>query len=202
MNNNVNNSLQNQLKLSQLAAIANLPAQNPCNTCNLNPEEHFKYVDNLVLLKIIDENTGKSIKQNMTAKFNNNNGLSTFAGVNSFDIRQSEFLKSRECLLNYLLNVGVELDSEDLKNIEAIVLELEKNALAREKNQIGQNALDELKQSNELAKERLITGSMQGVGVQNPPTRLFSREEIGKMSTAEFIKNEPVINYQLQNGLL
>lgn len=176
--------------------------QNACNTCNLDPETHFKYVDNLVLLKIIDENTGKSIKENMAAKFNYNKALSTFPGSESFDIKQSEFLKTRECLLNYLINAGVELDSEDLRNIEAVVLELEKNALMREKNQMSRNALETLKNSNEIAKERLMTGSMNGSNIQNPPDKLFTREEIGKMSTAEFLKNEPMINYQLQNGLL
>lgn len=182
MNNNINNSLQNT-----------------CNTCNLNPEEHLKYVDSLVSLKIIDENTGKSIKQNMTAKFGNNGAVSAFSGADMpFDIKQSEFLKARECLLNYLLNSGIELDEGSLKDIEAVVLELEKMALMREQG----NALEALKKNNEIAKERLMTGSMQGGGAQTLPNKLFTREEIGKMSTAEFIKNEPTINYQLQNGLL
>ena len=194
--------------------------QNACNTCNLDPETHFKYVDNLVLLKIIDTQTGESIKQNMAATFNNN-GVSNQTGWNlnqynafkdsslqkpnieaDFDISKSEFLKARECLLNYLQKLDIELNREDLKNIEAVVLELEKAALLRQQAKNSENAFELLNKNNEIAKERLMTGSMQGSGIQNPPNKTFSRDEIAKMSTAEFIKNEPIINYQLQNGLL
>ena len=48
MNNYLNNSLQNSF--------------NPVHRCNLNLQEHLKYVDTLVLLKIIDTQTGESIK--------------------------------------------------------------------------------------------------------------------------------------------
>ncbi len=206
MNNYLNNSLQNSF--------------NPVHRCNLNLQEHLKYVDTLVLLKIIDTQTGESIKQNMAATFNNN-GVSNQTGWNlnqynafkdsslqkpnteaNFDISKSEFLKARECLLNYLQNLDIELNREDLKNIEAVVLELEKAALLRQQVKNSENAFELLNKNNEIAKERLMTGSMQGSGVQNPPNKTFSRDEIAKMSTAEFIKNEPIINYQLQNGLL
>ncbi len=206
MNNYLNNSLQNSF--------------NPVHRCNLNLQEHLKYVDTLVLLKIIDTQTGESIKQNMAATFNNN-GVSNQTGWNlnqynafkdsslqktnteaDFDITKSEFLKARECLLNYLQNLDIELNREDLKNIEAVVLELEKAALLRQQVKNSENAFELLNKNNEIAKERLMTGSMQGSGIQNPPNKTFSRDEIAKMSTAEFIKNEPMINYQLQNGLL
>ena len=206
MNNYLNNSLQNSF--------------NPVHRCNLNLQEHLKYVDTLVLLKIIDTQTGESIKQNMAATFNNN-GVSNQTGWNlnqynafkdsslqkpnteaNFDISKSEFLKARECLLNYLQNLDIELNREDLKNIEAVVLELEKAALLRQQVKNSENAFELLNKNNEIAKERLMTGSMQGSGVQNPPNKTFSRDEIAKMSTAEFIKNEPIINYQLQNVLL
>ena len=103
MNNYLNNSLQNSF--------------NPGHRCNLNLQEHLKYVDTLVLLKIIDTQTGESIKQNMAATFNNN-GVSNQTGWNlnqynafkdsslqkpnieaDFDISKSEFLKARECIL-------------------------------------------------------------------------------------------------------
>ena len=86
----------------------------------------------------------------MAATFNNN-GVSNQTGWNlnqynafkdsslqktnteaDFDITKSEFLKARECLLNYLQNLDIELNREDLKNIEAVVLELEKAALLRQ----------------------------------------------------------------------
>ncbi len=172
------------------------------NNCNLNIEEHLKYVDTLVKAGIIDDNTGKSIKQNMTAEFSAQQALKTATGglyapqnaaqpVQPLNLADSEFLRARVCLLNYLKNLDISLSERDLKEIEAVVLELEKGAMQRQ-----------LANSNELAKERLITGALNGNSLKTVPGKTFTREEIAKMSTAEFIKNEPAINYQLQNGLI
>lgn len=197
--------------------------QNTHTQCNLTFDEHLKYVDALVLAGIIDENTGKSMKQQITANFpakiqsntpftadnvlqNPTNTHTTLQNGEKpaplFDFRQSEFLKARDCLLKYLQNLDIELTEADLKEIESVVLELEKAAIMASEAKNGQNALDALKSTNELAKERLITGPMMSNGGQTPPQKVFTRDEIAKMSTAEFIKNEPMINYQLQNGLL
>ena len=198
--------------------------QNPNHRCNLNLDEHLKYADALVSAGIIDKKTGESIKQNMTATFQaestaapanrlytqsngvitagdagNNQAMQAFETANFGD---SDFLKARECLLDYLKNLDVELSYEDLAKIESVVLELEKLAVQRNQNENKQNAFDMLNKSNEIAKERLMTGSMGAKGSKNPPQKTFTRDEIAKMSTAEFIKNEPAINYQLQNGLL
>lgn len=172
------------------------------NNCNLNVEEHLKYVDTLIRAGIIDETMGKSIKQNMIAEFTAQKAAQSALGAQimpqsqapqapTYDIAESEFLRARECLLNYLKGQDLNLSRADLKDIEAVVLELEKGAIQRQ-----------LSDSNELAKERLITGALTGSGVKTPVNRTFTRDEIAKMSTAEFIKNEPAINYQLQNGLL
>ncbi len=197
--------------------------QNAHTECNLTFDEHIKYVDALVLAGIIDETTGKSMKQQITANFSAktqsnmpfaaNNVFQEQSGTHTtlqnglkpaplFDFGQSEFLKARNCLLKYLQNLDIELTEADLKEIESVVLELEKAAISASQAKNAENALDALKSTNELAKERLITGSMLYNGQQTPPQKVFTRDEIAKMSTAEFIKNEPAINYQLQNGLL
>jgi len=184
--------------------------QNTHTECNLTFEEHLKYVDALVLAGIIDETTGKSMKQQITANFPTKTRSNTpfqATGVSSnpasaFDFSQSEFLKARNCLLKYLQNLDIQLSEADLKEIESVVLELEKAAITASLDKNGQEALMALKNTNEIAKERLITGPIAPNGLQNAPQKVFSRDEIAKMSTAEFIKNEPIINYQLQNGLL
>lgn len=195
------------------ASQALLQPQNSGHKCNLNLEEHQKYADALVLAGIIDENTGKSIKNKMAAVFRAESGSSAPAGGNPLqtgalvDIAQSEFLKARECLLNYLQNLDVELTLEDLGNIEEVVLELEKTAISRHIKENGaqiytENPYESAKKVNELAKDRIMTGSLGAGGSKSPLGKNFTRAEIAKMSTAEFIKNEPQINYQLQNGLL
>ena len=71
-----------------------------------------------------------------------------------------------------------------------------------EQNIVREHTIQTKRTSNEIAKERLMTGSTGAKGSKNPPQKTFTRDEIAKMSTAQFIKNEPAINYQLQNGLL
>jgi len=191
---------------------APLTGTNPRHRCNLNLEEHQKYADALVLAGIIDENTGKSIKQKMAAVFHAENlpkadDGGDCADFNKCDFTKSEFLKARECLLEYLQNLDVELTSADLAKIEEVVLELEKQAISRNikapaGNSNPDNPYTSVIAANEAAKERLIGSALGTKGSKGLPQKAFTRDEIAKMSTAEFIKNEPQINYQLQNGLL
>lgn len=189
---------------------------NQLHNCNLNLQEHLKYVDALILAGIIDTETGKSIKQRMTANLTAKAGASMPQGgfqtpqtltvpkeTQGVNFENSEFLKARTCLLNYLKNLDISLDEEDMRKIEDVVLELEKAAIQRGSAYGGaDNLLKMLASTNELAKERLATGAMGSSNLSQAPKKLFSRDEIAKMSTAEFIKNEPIINYQLQNGLI
>ncbi len=191
--------------------------QNARHRCNLNLEEHQKYADALVSAGIIDKPTGESIKQKMAAVFKAESGSSAVGGpympqgeADLADFSKSEFLKARECLLQYLENLDVEFTSGDLAKIEEVVLELEKAAIARNSGGSGslgnlggaENPVISAQMANEAAKERLMSSSLGSRGAKGLPQKLFTRDEISKMSTAEFIKNEPQINYQLQNGLL
>ncbi len=204
------------------------PSQNRDHRCNLNLEEHQKYADALVSIGIIDKDTGKSIKDKMTAVFRAESGSSANGGAKRpfknrdaavdlvqngagtadyTNFEQSEFLKARECLLEYLQNLDVELTLEDLAAIEDVVLQLEKIAVMRHMKASGKEITDENPyesafKANELAKDRILTGSLGSKSGKSPLGKNFTREEIAKMSTAEFIKNEPQINYQLQNGLI
>lgn len=186
--------------------LAGQMPQNRQHRCNLNLEEHLKYIDALVSGGIIDENTGKSIKQNMTATFALKTGVSTpEGGQNPVNFDESEFLKARACLLDYLKGHNLNLDAADMKEIEEIVLALEAAAIEKEGISGANNtekAIKLLNESNEIAKGRLISASLAGQGTKSLPEKTFTRDEIARMSTAEFIKNEPIINYQLQNGLI
>ena len=85
------------------------------------------------------------------------NGAGT-ADYTNFE--QSEFLKARECLLEYLQNLDVELTLEDLAAIEDVVLQLEKIAVMRHMKASGKEITDENPyesafKANELAKDRI-----------------------------------------------
>ena len=58
-----------------------------------------------------------------------------------------------------------------------------------------------LNDENEIAKQRLRANA-QNSNFDDMKTRAFTREQIGKMSGAEFAKNERLIMDQLKRGLI
>lgn len=168
--------------------------------CNLNLKEHLKYADALVLAGIIDKNTANSIKEKMTAQFGKASDVQPVS-KNRANF-ESDFLKARNCLLNYLNSLEIELDEKDLAQIESVVTELEKNAIERQNKENSKSAIEALNSTNELAKNRLNCTTLTNPAANSIPKKSFTMDEIAKMSTAEFLQNEPAINYQLQNGLL
>ena len=58
-----------------------------------------------------------------------------------------------------------------------------------------------LNDENALAKSKLTAYAQNAPGDQNF-NRIFTREEIGRMSGEEFTKNEKMIMNQLKNGLI
>lgn len=58
-----------------------------------------------------------------------------------------------------------------------------------------------LNDENEAAKQRLRANAQNPNAAENN-ARIFTREQIGKMSGAEFAKNERAIMEQLRKGLI
>ena len=58
-----------------------------------------------------------------------------------------------------------------------------------------------LNSENEIAKQRLRANA-QNSNFDDVKTRVFTREQIGKMSGAEFAKYEKAIMEQLRKGLI
>lgn len=119
-----------------------------------------------------------------------------------FDKENPDFFTSdgRKEVLDYLKSESVSVDKDDLQKISQMVENIEKNAIDRYLKQSAyeKNLLD----SNELAKQKLTANAQNSSFQDKNLTRTFTREQIGKMSGAEFVKYEPLIMEQLRKGLI
>lgn len=121
--------------------------------------------------------------------------------IEEFSKSNPDFFTSdgRKEVLNYLKSNDVAFGTDELDKISGIIRTVEKAAIDR----YLQNAAHEktLIDSNETAKQRL-TANAQKSSLSGNLSRTFTREQIGKMSGAEFAKYEAQIMEQLKKGLI
>lgn len=100
-------------------------------------------------------------------------------------------------ILNYIK--GFDMDKDEITKIAQLVEALEHSAV--------DNYLKNSEHEKSLNDENLIAKSRLSAYAQNPAsngnnTKVFTREEIGKMSGKEFTRNEEAIMAQLKKGLI
>nr|DAG35875.1 MAG TPA: hypothetical protein [Caudoviricetes sp.] len=100
---------------------------------------------------------------------------------------------------DYLKNSEIEFDDGEISKISELVEKIENSAVERYlKEKEHEKALNN---ENEFAKQRLRANAQNTTsdGLKN---LVFTREQIGKMSGAEFAKHERAIMDQLKKGLI
>ena len=107
--------------------------------------------------------------------------------------------EGRTDVLNYLKNSNTAIDKDEIAKISTMIENIEKTAVARYLRELDHEKT--LNNENESAKQRLRANAQKAVsdGTKN---MVFTREQIGKMSGAEFAKNERMIMEQLRKGLI
>ena len=102
-------------------------------------------------------------------------------------------------VFDYLRNSNIALDQDELSKISALVEKIENSAVERYLRELQHEKT--LNSENETAKLRLKANAQNSSsdGVKN---LVFTREQIGKMSGAEFAKYESAIMDQLRKGLI
>lgn len=105
----------------------------------------------------------------------------------------------RKEVLDYLKSGDVVLDGSELGKITDIIRLIEKSAIDRYLQKVAHEKT--LKTSNENAKQRL-TANAQKSSPGGKYSGTFTREQIGKMSPAEFSKYEKAIMEQLKKGVI
>jgi len=131
----------------------------------------------------------------------------TASGVNKNEVFE-EFSKSnpefftsdgRKEVLDYLKSDDVIIGKDELSKISNIIRTVEKAAIDRYLKKVTHEKT--LRDSNEVAKQRLTANAQKSSSSGNL-FKTFTREQIGKMSSAEFAKYETVIMENLKKGLI
>ena len=122
-------------------------------------------------------------------------------GFLEFEKEKADFFTpaGRSDVLAYLKNSNVNFDKDELSLISQLIEKLENSAVDRYLKQIAREKT--LNDENEIAKKRLRANAQNSTFDDNK-NRVFTREQIGKMSGAEFARNEKAIMEQLKKGLI
>ena len=104
---------------------------------------------------------------------------------------------ARSDVLNYIRNF--DMDKDEIAKIAKMIETLENSAI---EGYLKQSAHDKtLNDENSAAKSKL-TSYAQNAILDGNNNKVFTREEIGKMSGDEFVKNEKLIMEQVRQGLI
>lgn len=124
--------------------------------------------------------------------------------VNNYlnNLEQPEFFQQdgRSQVLDYLKNYYPNVGKDEVSQIITMINSVEDSAVKRFLRK--QEHDKALKNANEAAKQRLIANAQKSSGAGNGTGVIFTRDQIGKMSGAEFAKNEKLIMEQLKRGLI
>lgn len=180
--------------------------------------QDFAKIQNLMQLGLINSLQGQNLKtqvlkkafdkivQNETTKQNLSPAGPKYSDKNEifreFSKDNPDFFESdgRKEVMDYLKSDDVIIGKDELKKISSMIESVEKNAIDRYLKKIAYEK--NLKNSNEAAKQKLTANAQNISSNSKNLSRTFTREQIGKMSGAEFIKNEPFIMDQLRKGLI
>lgn len=102
-------------------------------------------------------------------------------------------------VFDYLKSANMNFDEDEISKISSLVETIEKSAIERYLRE--QDHEKTLNSENESAKQRLRANAQNSVSSANN-NLVFTREQIGKMSGAEFAKHERAIMEQLRKGLI
>lgn len=143
----------------------------------------------------------KSLERLNQDQFSDTHQINPQNAFEEFSKEKPDFFRDegRADVLNYLKNSDVVVDKDEIDAISQMVEKLEKCAVERYiKQQAHEKTLND---QNEMAKRRL-TANAQNATFTDHKNKVFTREQIGKMSGAEFTKYEPLIMEQLRKGLI
>ena len=150
---------------------------------------------NHIIRKALDENVHNMAEDIPETVFDKNTAFKDFEKENpNFFTAQG-----RNEILNYLKSDEIQFDKDELSKIAKIVEQVEKSAIERYLKKVAHE--ENLEKENSLAKQRLKANAQKSKhdGKNDSP---FTREQIGKMSSADFLKYEKQIMEQLKKGLI
>lgn len=193
-------------------AMADTQMQADIPSCDVNSivANDLKKIQNLVDAGIIDNTQGqylvnyvtdraynmvKQLKQDESQVPPQRDAFAEFEAENAGFFNRD----GRGEVLEYLKRSGFDGDKDEISLISQMIEKLENGAIQR---YLKQTAYEKsLNDENEIAKRRLRANA-QNSNFDDVKTRAFTREQIGKMSGAEFARYEKAIMEQLRKGLI
>lgn len=205
-------ALQSELEnvKAVLKSLETKPQQPSVNNVKMIVANDFNKIDRMVSLGAISAAQGSGLKQQVLQKaFDNASTTQPAQHQPAQAISQviTEFEKAnpdsfasdaRKMLKDYITSGFETISAEELSKIMTLVKTLEDNAInAYEESKLREKTMTE---TNEEAKKRLASTALTAAKGSGATGKVFTREEIGKMSTDEFRKNESEIMAQLRKG--
>lgn len=195
--NNSSTPLSREEQIKQLAIKDIQTIENLMNSGVVSSEQGqnlMNYVVNKAYNEVKQQNQGQAAL----------NQVDNSLPVNSYlnNLEQPEFFQQdgRSQVLDYLKNYYPNVGKDEVSQIIAMINSVEDSAVKRFLRK--QEHDKALKDANEAAKQRLIANAQKSSGAGNGTGVIFTRDQIGKMSGAEFAKNEKLIMEQLKRGLI
>lgn len=209
---NISSNAGNQ----QAASGIQQPLNNDAEAIKQMAVNDLKTIKNLVQTGVMTSEQGQNLMNYVTQKafekytLSQQNGQTSAAALlqpagqiqnqMQADITPDFFNKDgRIDVFDYLRASNVAFDEDELSKISALVEKIENKAVERYLRELQHEKT--LNSENESAKQRLRANAQNSVsdGLKN---LVFTREQIGKMSGAEFAKHERAIMDQLKKGLI
>ena len=158
-----------------------------------------------IINKLIEtQNQIELLKQNMSlnSAFTNQQPIPAEENQTPFDLFNKEkpdfFSKAGRCdVLNYIKNL--DMDKDEILKIADLVEKIEKTAI---EGYLKQSAHDKTLNDENTAAKSKLTSYVQNAKYDGNNNRVFTREDIGRMSGDEFAKNERLILEQVKQGLI
>ena len=162
-------------------------------------------IENLVQIGQITQEQGRNLMNFVTEKafemYTKHNAQEPAPMVKETPLQMPEFFNrdGRIDVFDYLKGANADFDDDEISKISSLVEKIEKSAVERYLKE--QEREQTLNSENEAAKQKLRSNAQNTVS-DSDTNLVFTREQIGKMSGAEFAKHERAIMDQLRKGLI
>ena len=199
---------------NQTAANEVMPLNNELQSIKEMALKDIQVIKNLVQTGAMTQEQGQNLMNYVTKKafekytLSQQNSQAPVDTANQVPVKSvnmgnviPEFFNrdGRVDVFDYLQNSNAAFDEDELSKISALVEKIENSAIERYVKE--KNHEKTLNSENEAAKQKLRAYA-QNSAYDGNNNLVFTREQIGKMSGAEFAKYERMIMDQLRKGLI
>lgn len=195
-------AMNNMNNIPSEAVSQNTTGEQTLDSIKQTAVQNVKSIENLVNSGALTQEQGQNLMNYVTQKaFEMYTSAQNPEPVGNVLANMPEFFNKdgRTDVFDYLKNSNVDFDEDEISKISSLVEKLENSAVERYLRELEHEKT--LNSENETAKQKLRANA-QNAFANGAENLVFTREQIGKMSGAEFAKHERAIMDQLRKGLI